>query len=56
MDTCSCRWKHQQSTGIVDIDIPDDLIKQCDDPIPTIVKEVYGGNFGGRSDQNFSYK
>lgn len=40
---------------IVDIDIPDDiLLKQCDDPILTIVKEVYDGKFGGRSNKDFS--
>lgn len=43
--------------GIVDIDIPEDLlIKECEDPIPTIVKEVYGGNFGGVSDQEIYFR
>ncbi|KAL0716058.1 hypothetical protein Bca4012_065380 [Brassica carinata] len=44
--------------GIVDIDIPEDLlIKECDDPISLIVKEVYRGSADGVSDkESFSEK
>ncbi|XP_024009322.1 uncharacterized protein LOC112084424 [Eutrema salsugineum] len=42
------------NTGEVMIDIPDELlIKECDDPIQSIVEEVYGLSFEEQSDPHF---